>query len=411
MDVEQPAFGQRLLALRQQRRLSQTDLAGAGLSPSYVSLLENGRRIPTRTVVEQLAAQLQVNPEQLAATTDPERDDDLVWRMAVGATARDERDLESASSIYRGLAADADEQQESEIAWSARWELAEVLRGLDRLEERRAVLQRLSEDATTADSPRLRLLVHTALADACRHTGYLDEARTWARRAVDEADRMPAHDPAVVRAWTALLSVHAEHGDLVAAERIAQRLENDVEGLRSPALRSSVHWAVGNVHFLAGRADEGTRHHDQAFAHAVAPSDPRQWGRLCKASAVMRLRHGGDPATAAELLATSRHYLTVAGTPTDIVELLAAEAQLAQVHGEHKRVRELTGRVLDEPAELSLQDLATTLVVRSRSLWELGKRSEATAALRRAGESLDSSGAHGRASTVWRELSERLEHR
>ena len=40
-----PTLGQRLRALRLERGLSQADLAGHLVSPSYVSLIESGRRL------------------------------------------------------------------------------------------------------------------------------------------------------------------------------------------------------------------------------------------------------------------------------------------------------------------------------------------------------------------------------
>src|SRR3954470_22152328 len=51
-------FAERLRTLRRAAGLSQTELAGDGLSPSYISLLESGRRQPSPAAAALLAAKL-----------------------------------------------------------------------------------------------------------------------------------------------------------------------------------------------------------------------------------------------------------------------------------------------------------------------------------------------------------------
>ncbi|MFC7617417.1 helix-turn-helix domain-containing protein [Actinokineospora soli] len=69
--IRQPEFGQRLRRLRLAKGLSQRDVAGTVVNPSYISLLESGARVPTLEVVMQLAAALEVAPEDLAGITVP----------------------------------------------------------------------------------------------------------------------------------------------------------------------------------------------------------------------------------------------------------------------------------------------------------------------------------------------------
>src|SRR5947209_17831060 len=67
-------FGERLRALRRATGLSQTQLAGDGLSPSYVSLLESDRRRPSPAVAAQLAAKLGCSTSQLLDGEPSERE-------------------------------------------------------------------------------------------------------------------------------------------------------------------------------------------------------------------------------------------------------------------------------------------------------------------------------------------------
>ncbi|WP_041231898.1 helix-turn-helix domain-containing protein [Deinococcus peraridilitoris] len=56
-----PTFGELLRGWRQQRRLSQLDLAGeSGVSARHVSFMETGRAVPSREMVLRLSEQLEV---------------------------------------------------------------------------------------------------------------------------------------------------------------------------------------------------------------------------------------------------------------------------------------------------------------------------------------------------------------
>lgn len=56
-------FGQRLLTERKKNNLSAQKLAKiCGISRSYVTLIENGKRLPGRKIIPKLAAALHVKP-------------------------------------------------------------------------------------------------------------------------------------------------------------------------------------------------------------------------------------------------------------------------------------------------------------------------------------------------------------
>jgi len=59
------SIGERVRSLRQRAGLSQTDLAGDELSPSYVSLIEAGKRQPSPAVLRQLSVRLNCRVEDL----------------------------------------------------------------------------------------------------------------------------------------------------------------------------------------------------------------------------------------------------------------------------------------------------------------------------------------------------------
>jgi transcriptional regulator with XRE-family HTH domain len=59
-------FGQRIRAFREQRQLSQEDLAdAAALHRTHISLIERGQRSVRLETIERLAIALQVQPSEL----------------------------------------------------------------------------------------------------------------------------------------------------------------------------------------------------------------------------------------------------------------------------------------------------------------------------------------------------------
>ena len=85
-------FGEKLRAERLERGLTQAELGKNLYSPSYISLLETGRREPTAEVIEELARRLELAPKALEAWSHPIADTDAEYVLA-GLYARQARDL------------------------------------------------------------------------------------------------------------------------------------------------------------------------------------------------------------------------------------------------------------------------------------------------------------------------------
>lgn len=78
-----------LAALRRRRGLTQAELAvSAGISDSYVSLYESGRREPEPPVLERIAGALGVRLDYVLVGADVALPDDPVTRSIVAALVR-----------------------------------------------------------------------------------------------------------------------------------------------------------------------------------------------------------------------------------------------------------------------------------------------------------------------------------
>ena len=85
-------FGEKLRAERLERGLTQAELGKDLYSPSYISLLETGRREPTADVIEELARRLELAPKALEAWSQPISVSDAEYVLA-GLYARQAWDL------------------------------------------------------------------------------------------------------------------------------------------------------------------------------------------------------------------------------------------------------------------------------------------------------------------------------
>jgi transcriptional regulator with XRE-family HTH domain len=91
LDIEHAQIGRRIRELRQWRGMEQAQVAGlAGLSQSYVSLLERGKRhVSERAVLERLAYALRVSPLELVPDLDLLPEDGTAETQSAMATLGD----------------------------------------------------------------------------------------------------------------------------------------------------------------------------------------------------------------------------------------------------------------------------------------------------------------------------------
>src|SRR5215467_14755175 len=123
-------LGQRLRTLRIERGLSQADLAGDLVSPSYISLIESGRRSPERDVLEGLARRLGCSPHLLETGVAPEEVNELRLRLQFANIARANGELGQARELYAALM----HATTGEIRTDAQWGLAQTYEALGQLD-------------------------------------------------------------------------------------------------------------------------------------------------------------------------------------------------------------------------------------------------------------------------------------
>jgi transcriptional regulator with XRE-family HTH domain len=404
---EQPAFGRRLRHLRRQREMSQSELAGGDVSPSYISLIESGRRMPSEEIAQTIADRLglPLDAFQEVAAGSPADRADLVRRLMVARGARGEDGFTVAADELTALVEEADTLGEDDLAWLARWELAEAYGDLDRPADRDAVLRRLLDDPLTNSSIRLRARVAAAIAELAQGRGRLADAVRAGEQAVAAAAELDAGAFEWCRARLSLIAAYTARDDLDRAAEVLHDLLTGLDDLPTDRARGLACWAAANVHAATGRPDDAVPLLERAAELLPPRADLRQSALLALTTARVRLLTDRTMDAVDELLGWTRHAVSLVGTEADHVQLASVEAVVLARKG---RFDEALARAADvRPAPgLPPHELAESLLAAADVQVAGGRLAEGARSCRQAAELFDETGAHRRAARAWRTLVE-----
>ena len=256
--VDDPvAVGRRIRDLRQQLGLSLRQVAGPGCSPGYLSRVERGQRVPSVSVMADLADKLGTTLEDLGGrdirTRVPEaRLLDLHLPARKGAaSAPDEvrRALEDAGRI-------GDRRAQSR--------LLEVLAHVAAEARRDAEVVRLCEAAIEAApvpaTSRARPALHEALGRAYAGLGQMNRSIDVLRSAFEEARAEPADPCLAVRFGVLLASAYTDAGLGDEAYRTLDVIRGDRDVLTDPVTHARLEWAISRAYAEHGQADLAERY-------------------------------------------------------------------------------------------------------------------------------------------------------
>lgn len=243
-------LGQRLRALRVERGLSQADLAGDLVSPSYVSLIESGRRSPEREVLDGLARRLGCSPLYLESGVAPEEINEQRLRLQFATIARANGELDQARELFAELA----HAGTGEIRAQARWGLAQTLEALGHLDAALAELDTLTE-ASRAGEPGAPGLLPVMITK-CR---VYREAGDFAR-SIDVGEAALAEIGALgldgtedsITLASALAGSYQARGDLLSAQRLVARVIEQAERLGSRQAQGHAYWSACTIAMARG---------------------------------------------------------------------------------------------------------------------------------------------------------------
>lgn len=357
--LRQPAFGQRLRKLRMAQGLSQTALAGEGMSTGYLSRLESGARQPTERAVAYLAGRLGLEPADFEEPATGSLAHALTLAASTGAP-------DAIESLRRALAAEGHESPV--LRWQALWLLARGARiqGDHALErDRLTELVALGEEVGVSE---LRVRGLTRLARCLRSVGEITPALDAAVEAHGIAlrEQLGVEDRAA--ALLALVSVQAEAGRTGDARTHADELTALVEG-RTDALWAESMWTSAAVRMRQGDYAGAQACLDEAIGRFSSQEDLILWIRLRLATARLHLQKlPPDPGQAQSRAAEAEAALAFVGTPALRQDLTALKADLAFATGRYDDARDLLGTLAADPSTLTYRGQVRMEILRHQLL-------------------------------------------
>lgn len=409
-NVRQPEFGQRLRSLREERGLSQRDVAGDVVNPSYISLLESGSRVPTLEVVVQLARVLDVTVQDLVGTmvlpgTDSgDRDGRLVLDI-LARSSLDFGDLDEAEKRFRAAYVSA--RQDGQIAASLEYGIAlqEILGLRAEAQARHEHLVELAELAERLDVPEVRIKIEIDRATAARDVGRLKEALRLAEHATEHIDATAlAFTSEHVRVLGVLVSVRCETGDISDLAALVDRMLAVAEKIDSRPVAGRAHWVACVAFARIGNPKRAERHVHYAKEMLATPATPlHEWARFSLAAASALLDADADLAEVEQFLRGAQASMTMVELPGETGRLRVLEARFALASGDCARALELARQDLTGLAD---GDMIRMRATEGRALARLERVDEAIVALRAAAGLCERLEMFKQATAIWREIDE-----
>ncbi len=400
-------LSERLRAERMRAGLSQTALAGSDFSPSYISLIEAGRRSPTDSALAVLAERLSTTVEYLRFGDDAPSEERA--RLELGFARLALANGSAAEAKERLLALDLSAISPRRVG-EARFALAMVHEALGEMAEAVDVLEPLLAEARAAG----RWLQAASLAASL--IGVYYDAGDLAH-SIELGDEVLAEIEAAgmtgtdehLRLGSTILWSYYQRGDLLFAAHRASGLIEMAERDGTRRGRGSVYWNASLV--AEGRGDfaEARRLTERALAYLSEGDPSRDIPRLRLHYGWLLLRSNPPEASAAlEQLGLAADGLVNVGSEFEIARcryesarayLLLGDAQLAQTLA-------LEGlALLDDTAGF---DACDAHIVLGDCYAAQGGLHEALGEYRWAADRLAMLSAGRQSAAVWRSLGDRL---
>ncbi|GAA1244471.1 hypothetical protein GCM10009665_39110 [Kitasatospora nipponensis] len=328
-------IGRRLRDLRRERGLKQSDLAGEGMSVSYLSLLESGKRPVTPAILRRLALLLDCSVDYLRTGqgSAPElgRQQELLLRVALAELALRGGDGTGALAACDAVIA-ASPPAEPATVRRARTARAQALERLHRPAEALAELDGLHRDPAHGPGSAQWLAQALALCRCFLAAGEPGSAVACGQRAMAQLDEVfvePSEDH--LSLGVPLIEALRRSGETAAARRLSDRLLPLAERAGAPRDRTAAFRQAGRRAQQDGDTALALTLAQRALALDAEDEQARRLG-LFGAGYGSLLLDGPQPQPelAKEYLARAGTELGRCGRPDDLAgcELALARAEL-----------------------------------------------------------------------------------
>ena len=395
-----PGLGERVRRLRNERGLTQTELAAARVSKEYISQIETGKSRPTQQMLDWLADRLGVDPHFLldgVSDRDHREHEAIVVQAEEAVREKRYRDAVDAISSLPRTPAMREIHLRALFAESwARMYLGELRTAVDRLERARELV--VGDDFGDVDRAEVlyRLgccrykLTHVehALED---FTGALE----LADRSGESCDRLRAN----ILHWRS--RCYRRHRDWEAAREDIERALELAEAASDDETVAHAHFQASLVAERNGNWPRARRHSERAKELYEAVDDPVNVGRLLNNLGCLSFLLGNTEQAIAQLKEAFRIGLET-GDPAGA----QAVSSLAQVHlrsGEIELAEQQARHALEllDGRTDYLDEIGSAQLVLGRALLEQGRLDEAEQTFAQAEHSLSQLSSASHRAAAW----------
>lgn len=338
-------FASRLRAERVRAGLSQTELAGADMSPSYISLMEAGRRSPTAEVLARLAERLGTSADYLRHGDQGAEREQGRLQVALAQAEVSRGLLREASDRLANVDLDSIGERYRSRALLT---LARVREGMGDLSEAVTLYETLLGEALRAGRHLDAAAIAADLVGAYHEAGNLGRAITLGEGVLAELEvaALAGTSEHLRLAATTLWSYY-ERGDLLYATQRAAELVGVAERAPTSRDRARLYLEAAGLaerqgHLLGAR-DLAERAAAAAATDVVADDTPR--ARLQYAWLLLRAVRS-RPDVALEQLDLAADALVNVGSPSVRARLGTERARAHLLLGSHECARALAQEAL-----------------------------------------------------------------
>lgn len=400
-DVE--TLGERLRQRRLALGLSQRELAGDGISASYVSLIEAGKRRPTLDVLEILAGRLRTTSatlrgdEDVAVTTGGSVALDLAWsKIALRAGSPG-----SAEKYARAVIADADCSGANRL--EALSILAAAAEQQGRLTEAIDVLEPLVKELSPEETRELWGSCQLMLCRCYKDVGDLSRAIACGEDALSRCSASLS-DTEILLAIS-LAHAYAERGDLNTAGRLLERTLHRAEVAGSHRNQGAALWNASIVAEAEGRYDDAVALSERALGLFSESDAVRNLGRLRVTYATQLLASAPtEVRTAREQLCRAQDEFELEGTVIEQARCRTQLARCALAEGDLLHAETLIWQARDIVSDGPEAEYANVELVRGHVMARSGSPEEGLRIMHDAARLVTRSDTSRHAAEAWREV-------
>jgi len=412
-DISQPEFGERLRQRRTALGLSQKELAGGAVTASYISLLENGSRVPSLDIVVRLARLLHVAPQDLVGhkieglvspptATEPA---ELVTRFEARRLT-EMGDLAGARTmLWASIDKLRGEDGQGERLLGYGLELLDVVAAAGEHTERLALLDELAQLEIVRHSRKVYLMLAVDRAAALRELGRLQDAQAVIRSAAEPPlDPDLTGTPEHVRMLGVQASILCELGDFGEAATVTAEMVAIAGRTGSVGVLGRAHWVAAMAYARMGRV--GDAYVEMVEAHkTLIPSSMtvRDWLRFCRFTASILIEGEHDLDEARKWIEAAEVGAEMAGLVGDQHAAMRERAHYALAVGDPAAAAEIF-RTLVNADNVMGGELTVALLGLGEALQQLKKPAEAIEWLRRAAGRFEEDGNYRKATEIWRKI-------